>query len=133
MLAAADAAYVGEFAERLSDGYDTVIAERGASLSGGQRQRIAIARALAADTPVVILDEATSGLDAVSEDYVLKGLARLTAGRSVLVIAHRLSTLRDADRVYVVEGGRVVDSGRHDELAARPGTYRDMNALLTAT
>ena len=67
------------------------------------------------------------------EDYVLKGLARLTAGRSVLVIAHRLSTLRDADRVYVVEGGRVVDSGRHEELAARPGTYRDMNALLTAS
>jgi len=132
LLAAADAAYVGEFAERLPDGYDTVIAERGASLSGGQRQRIAIARALAADTPVVILDEATSGLDAVSESYVLKGLARLTAGRTVLVIAHRLSTLRDADCVYVVEAGRIVDSGRHEELAARAGTYRDMNTLLMA-
>ena len=132
LLAAADAAYVGEFAEGLPHGYDTVIAERGASLSGGQRQRIAIARALAADTPVVILDEATSGLDAVSESYVLKGLARLTAGRTVLVIAHRLSTLRDADRVYVVEAGRIVDSGRHEELVARAGTYRDMNALLTA-
>ena len=132
LLAAADAAYVGEFAEGLPHGYDTVIAERGASLSGGQRQRIAIARALAADTPVVILDEATSGLDAVSESYVLKGLARLTAGRTVLVIAHRLSTLRDADRVYVVEAGRIVDSGRHEELIARAGTYRDMNALLTA-
>ena len=133
LLAAARAAYVDEFVDRLPDGYDTVVSERGASLSGGQRQRIAIARALAADTPVVVLDEATSGLDAVSEDLVMRGLARLTAGRTVIVIAHRLSTLRDADCVYVIERGRVVDSGRHDELAARDGRYREMNLLLGAS
>ncbi|MBC7677652.1 MAG: ABC transporter ATP-binding protein [Pseudorhodobacter sp.] len=133
LLAAARAAYVDEFVERLPDGYDTLVSERGASLSGGQRQRIAIARALAADTPVVVLDEATSGLDAVSEDLVMRGLARLTAGRTVIVIAHRLSTLRDADCVYVIERGRVVDSGRHDELAARAGHYREMNLLLGAS
>ena len=133
LLAAARAAYVDEFVDRLPDGYDTVVSERGASLSGGQRQRIAIARALAADTPIVVLDEATSGLDAVSEDLVMRGLARLTAGRTVIVVAHRLSTLRDADRVYVIEQGRVVDSGRHEELAARAGRYREMNLLLGAT
>ena len=133
LLAAARAAYVDEFVDRLPDGYDTVVSERGASLSGGQRQRIAIARALAADTPIVVLDEATSGLDAVSEDLVMRGLARLTAGRTVIVVAHRLSTLRDADRVYVIEQGRVVDSGRHEELAARAGRYREMNLLLGAS
>ena len=133
LLAAAEAAYVDEFVDRLPDGYDTVVSERGASLSGGQRQRITIARALAADTPIVVLDEATSGLDAVSEDLVMRGLARLTAGRTVIVVAHRLSTLRDADCVYVLEHGQVVDSGRHDELAARAGRYRDMSQLLGAT
>ena len=133
LLAAAQAAYVDEFVDRLPHGYDTVVSERGASLSGGQRQRIAIARALAADTPIVVLDEATSGLDAVSEDLVMRGLARLTAGRTVIVVAHRLSTLRDADRVYVIEQGRVVDSGRHEELAARAGRYREMNLLLGAS
>ena len=130
--AAAAAAYVDEFVARLPDGYDTDIAERGASLSGGQRQRIAIARALAADTPVVVLDEPTSGLDTVSESYVMRGLARLTAGRTVLVVAHRLSTLRDADRVYVIDAGHVVDAGTHTELSARPGPYRRMNDLLIA-
>ncbi len=104
--------------------------ERGSSLSGGQRQRIAIARALVRDTPVVILDEPTSGLDAVSESLVMKGLERLTAGRTVIVVAHRLSTLQKADRIYVIEQGRVVDSGTHAELAARPGVFRDMNRLL---
>lgn len=130
--AAAEAAYVDEFVSRLPEGYDTDVAERGSSLSGGQRQRLAIARALAADTPVVVLDEPTSGLDAISESYVMRGLAALTAGRTVLVVAHRLSTLRDADRVYVIDAGRVVDAGTHAELAARPGTYRQMNNLLVA-
>ncbi len=132
LLAAAEAAYVDEFVDRLPQGYDTQIAEHGASLSGGQRQRIAIARALAADTPIVVLDEPTSGLDAISESYVLAGLARLTAGRTVLVIAHRLSTLRDADRVYVIDHGRVLDAGTHAELASRAGLYRDANELLLA-
>ncbi len=133
LLTAAEAAYVDEFVDRLPDGYDTVVAEGGSSLSGGQRQRIAIARALAADTPVVVLDEPTSGLDALSESYVMRGLARLTAGRTVLVIAHRLSTLRDADAVYVVDDGRVVDTGTHAELTARPGRYRDMFDTLVAS
>lgn len=132
LLAAAQAAYVDEFVDRLPDGYDTQVAERGVSLSGGQRQRIAIARALAADTPIVVLDEPTSGLDSISESYVMRGLARLTAGRTVLVVAHRLSTLREADQVYVIEHGRVVDAGTHAELSTRAGQYRDMNDLLVA-
>lgn len=130
LLAAAQAAYVDEFVDRLPDGYDTHVAEHGASLSGGQRQRIAIARALAADTPIVVLDEPTSGLDAVSESYVMRGLARLTAGRTVLVVAHRLSTLRNADQVYVIDQGRVVDAGTYAELSTRAGRFRDMNDLL---
>jgi ATP-binding cassette subfamily B protein len=130
LIEAAKAAYVDEFVDRLPDGYDTEVHERGSSLSGGQRQRIAIARALVRDTPVVILDEPTSGLDAVSESLVMKGLERLTAGRTVIVVAHRLSTLQKADRIYVIEQGRVVDAGTHAELAARPGVFRDMNLLL---
>ncbi|WP_298255467.1 ABC transporter ATP-binding protein [uncultured Arthrobacter sp.] len=132
LFAAAQAAYVDEFVDRLPAGYDTRIAEHGVSLSGGQRQRIAIARALAADTPIVVLDEPTSGLDSISESYVMRGLARLTAGRTVLVVAHRLSTLRDADKVYVIENGRVVDTGTHTELSAKAGNYRDMNDILSA-
>ena len=132
LLEAAEAAYVDEFVSQLPDGYDTPVAEGGVSLSGGQRQRISIARALATRAPVVMLDEPTSGLDAVSEAQVMRGLAALTAQRTVLVVAHRLSTLRDADRVYVVERGRVVDAGTHQELSARAGTYRAMNELLLA-
>lgn len=130
LVAAAEAAYVDEFVDRLPDGYDTVVNERGTTLSGGQRQRIAIARALVRNAPVVILDEPTSGLDAVSESLVLKGLERLTAGRTVIVVAHRLSTLQKADRIYVLEQGRVVDSGTHADLSARDGVFRRMNSLL---
>ena len=133
LLAAARAAYVDEFVDRLPDGYDTHVAERGVSLSGGQRQRISIARALAADAPIVLLDEPTSGLDAISESLVMQGLSRLTAGRTLVVIAHRLSTLRDADNIYVIDGGTVVDSGTHAELIARPGPYHDMNEQLVST
>jgi ATP-binding cassette, subfamily B, bacterial len=130
LVAAAEAAHVDEFVSRLPDGYDTVVNERGTTLSGGQRQRIAIARALVRDSPVVILDEPTSGLDAVSEALVMEGLERLTAGRTVIVVAHRLSTLRKADMIYVIEQGRVVDVGTHDELCDRAGVFRDMNDLL---
>ena len=130
LLRAASAAYVDEFVDRLPEGYDTHVAEGGVSLSGGQRQRIAIARALAADTPIVVLDEPTSGLDTVSEALVMRGLARLTAGRTVVVIAHRLSTLRDADAVFVIQHGHVVASGTHDQLIQQPGHYRDMHDLI---
>ena len=130
LVAAARAAHVDEFAERLPDGWDTVLTERGGTLSGGQRQRIAIARALARDTPVVILDEPTSGLDAVSESLVMAGLERLTAGRTVLVVAHRLSTLQAADRIHVLDRGRVVQSGTHAELVATDGLFRRMHRLL---
>jgi ABC-type multidrug transport system fused ATPase/permease subunit len=114
-----------EFIMSFPDGYDTVIGERGVKLSGGQKQRIAIARALVADPRVLILDEATSNLDAGSEALVQQALGRLMRGRTTLVVAHRLSTVRDADRIVVLDGGRVVEQGRHDQLMARAaGIYR---------
>ncbi|SFN05790.1 ATP-binding cassette, subfamily B, MsbA [Pseudonocardia ammonioxydans] len=131
LVAAGRAAHVDEFADRLPGGWDTVLTERGSTLSGGQRQRIAIARALVRDTPVVVLDEPTSGLDAVSESLVMAGLERLTAGRTVLVVAHRLSTLRSADRIHVLDRGRVVQSGSYTELAAADGLFRIMHRLLS--
>jgi ATP-binding cassette subfamily B protein len=132
VLAAAEAAYVDEFVRNLPQGYDTPVAERGVSLSGGQRQRIAIARALVRDTPIVILDEPTSGLDAISEQYVMRGLDRLMVGRTVIVIAHRLSTLRRADSIYVLNHGRIVESGRHTELVAAGGLYSRLDELQHA-
>jgi ABC transporter fused permease/ATP-binding protein len=113
-----------DFITGFPDGYATMIGERGVKLSGGQKQRLAIARALLADPRVLILDEATSNLDAESEAQVQAALARLMKGRTTLVVAHRLSTVRDADRIVVLDGGRVVESGRHDELMARAGVYR---------
>ncbi|RAM35603.1 ABC transporter ATP-binding protein [Arthrobacter globiformis] len=132
VLAAAEAAHVDEFVRNLPLGYDTPVAERGVTLSGGQRQRIAIARALVRDTPIVILDEPTSGLDAISEQYVMRGLERLMAGRTVIVIAHRLSTLKRADCIYVLDQGRIVESGRHAELAASGGLYSRLDSLQHA-
>ncbi|WP_445155484.1 ABC transporter transmembrane domain-containing protein [Arthrobacter sp. Hor0625] len=129
VFAAAHAAHVDEFVDRLPLGYDTPVAERGVSLSGGQRQRIAIARALVRDTPIVILDEPTSGLDAISEQYVMEGMDRLMAGRTVIVIAHRLSTLRRADRIYVLDKGRIVESGDHSQLLAAGGLYSRLDGL----
>jgi ABC-type multidrug transport system fused ATPase/permease subunit len=121
--AAARIANAHDFITALPDGYDTQIGERGLRLSGGQRQRLAIARAVLADAPVLVLDEATASVDAATEASIQSALDRLTVDRTTLVIAHRLSTVRDADQIVVLDGGRVVETGRHDELLARAGSY----------
>ncbi len=132
VLAACRAARVDEFAEGFEKGYDTVVGERGVKLSGGQRQRVAIARAVLADPRVLILDEATSSLDSLSERLIQEALARLMPGRTTFVIAHRLSTIRRADQILVLDEGRVVERGRHQELLARGGRYAEMYRLQHA-
>ncbi len=122
--AAARAANAHDFIQALPDGYQTMIGERGTRLSGGQRQRLAIARAVLRDAPILILDEALSSVDAENEALIQEALDRLMRGRTTLILAHRLSSVIDADRILVLEGGRVVQSGRHDELIHRDGPYR---------
>ena len=133
VLAAATHALVDEFAERLPDGLHTTVGERGASLSGGQRQRIAIARAIVRDAPILLLDEPTSALDAGSEALVVEALQNLMQGRTTIVIAHRLSTVRHADRIVVLAGGRIVEVGTHDQLIAAQGAFATLSALQAPT
>jgi ATP-binding cassette, subfamily B, bacterial MsbA len=129
LLAAASAAYVMEFVEQLPQGLDTMVGDRGVLLSGGQRQRIAIARALLRDTPILILDEATSSLDTAAERHIQAALDQLVKNRTTLVIAHRLSTIERADRILVMSDGMVVESGAHAELLARRGIYAELHRL----
>ena len=131
VLAAARAANCDEFVGRLPQGYDTMIGENGARLSGGERQRISIARALLKDAPVVLLDEATASLDVENETQVQEALSRLLAGKTVIVIAHRMRTVMSADKIVVLEDGRVAEQGAPEELLAAGGLFARMVRLQT--
>ena len=129
VASAARAANAAEFIAQLPQGYDTLLGERGTRLSGGQRQRIAIARALLRDPPILLLDEATSALDTESERLVQNAIERLMQDRTVLVVAHRLATVLDADEILVLDGGRLVERGSHAALVAENGLYRRLYDL----
>jgi len=129
ILRAAELANAQEFIEKMPDKYDTIVGERGVTLSGGQRQRIAIARAVIRNTPILILDEPSSGLDAASEKLVFEALDRLMEGKTSIVIAHRLSTIQRADVIFVIDGGRVAESGKHEELLHSGGLYAELHEL----
>ena len=118
-----DAAHLREMVESLPEGLETKMSEHGANLSGGQRQRISIARALIRDPEVIVLDEATSALDSVSEKKIQQALQRLTKGRTTFIVAHRLSTIRDADRIAVMENGACVEIGNYEELMQKQGAF----------
>ena len=131
VIAAAELAGAHEFILTLPHGYDTMIEERGSNLSGGQRQRLAIARALLTDPRILILDEATSALDAESEEIIQNNLARIAEGRTVMIIAHRLSAVRPCNRIITVENGEVTEMGSHDELLKAGGRYAQLHAKQT--
>ena len=124
-----EAAYAHEFIDKLPNGYATTVGENGVMLSGGQRQRLAIARAIFKDAPLLVLDEATSALDTESERYIQKALERVCEGRTTLVIAHRLSTIERADRIIVMDQGRIVEEGTHQALLDADGAYAALHQL----
>ncbi len=126
ILQAAKLAYVDDFAKDLPYGYETLVGERGVKLSGGQRQRVAIARAILKDAPILVLDEATSALDSRSEKYIQDALWKLMKGRTALVIAHRLSTVQRMDKIIVMDKGKIVQTGSHDQLLKEKGIYADL-------
>ncbi len=132
LLRAAELANASEFIEKLPEGYDTMVGERGVTLSGGQRQRIAIARAIIRDTPILIMDEPSSGLDAESERMVFEALDRLMEGRTSIVIAHRLSTIRNADVIFVVDNGSIIERGKHEDLMRLGGVYAKFHEIQFA-
>ena len=132
MIAAAQAANAHDFISTLPDGYDTVVGDRGSRLSGGQRQRVAIARAILKDPPILLLDEATSSLDNESERLVQDALDRLKVGRTTIIVAHRLSTIRAADRIAVLDDGWLVELGTQDELLAHDGLYARLHRMQFA-
>ena len=123
VVAAARKACCDDFIESLPDGYNTIIGEGGASLSGGEKQRISIARAMLKDAPIVILDEATANVDPENEDRLQKAVEELTRNKTIIMIAHRLKTVRNADQILVVDDGRIVQQGKHDELMNQNGIY----------
>jgi len=130
---AAKRARAHEFIDALPKRYDTLVGERGVKLSGGERQRVAIARAFLADAPILVLDEATSSLDVETERKVQAATEELMAGRTTIVIAHRLSTVRSADRILVFEHGRIVEEGAHADLVAKGGAYARLHAVAEGT
>ena len=126
VIAAAKIAEADNFINKLPQGYDTIVGERGQKLSGGQRQRIALARAVLKNPPILILDEATSAVDNETEAAIQKSLEKITQNRTTIVIAHRLSTIRNADCIYVMEHGKIVEFGRHEELLEKSGIYASL-------
>jgi ATP-binding cassette, subfamily B, bacterial len=126
IIAAAKIAEAHDFIRQLPQGYDTIVGERGQKLSGGQRQRLAIARAVLKNPPILILDEATSAVDNETEAAIERSLDRITQNRTTIAIAHRLSTIRNADRIYVMERGKLVEQGKHEELLEQQGIYANL-------
>jgi subfamily B ATP-binding cassette protein MsbA len=133
IIKAADMAHVTDFVKQQSEGFDTLVGENGLMLSGGQRQRIAIARAILADSPILLLDEATSALDSESEKFIQQQLDELQCGRTSIVVAHRLSTIENADLILVIENGEILESGNHKSLIEKDGVYAQLHSLQFST